>query len=247
MKMATVYAGVKRSFYQMQDRERPSASPCPTSALVSRQGSLSGEASGALHLSTTADATRPRKVSFNADASVVLIGVRGVGKSSLGVLAATAYSRRLIESERAFFEATGSTPQDYRKHYGTVPYHTKHPQILKRTLETHSKNCIIVCSFSDLENDGAVIIRDYAQNHPVIHVTRDAWGIQSHFRDWTEDRVKQLLCASGPILRSCGNFEFFNLSEKPQTLSQRSRRQSLATAAETRLRRTIRRSLMDIS
>lgn len=61
---------------------------------------------------------KPRKVAFAPNASILLIGVRGVGKSSLGFLAATAYSRRLIESDRAFSEAAGATRTEYRKLQG---------------------------------------------------------------------------------------------------------------------------------
>jgi 3-dehydroquinate dehydratase type I len=158
--------------------------------------------------------TIPRQASFSRDASIVLIGVRGVGKSSLGVLAATAYGRRLIDSERAFLEATGVTTQAYRKAHGALEYNKKHHQVLKQTLRTHDRGSVIVCSFSDLEHHGSVLLREYAQTHPVIHIIRDAQGIQAYLQVWSLERTKQLLRASGPLLRSCTNFEFFNLSEK---------------------------------
>jgi shikimate kinase len=109
-----------------------------------------------------------------------LIGVRGVGKSSLGFLAASAYSRRLVESDRAFTEATGSSRTEYRKLQGPAEYQRKHGEVLKRLLDTNSRNSVIVCSFADLESDGARLIRDWAQSHPVIYVTRDISGIQHY-------------------------------------------------------------------
>lgn len=156
---------------------------------------------------------QPRRLQFDPDASIVLIGVRGVGKSSLALLAATAYSRRVVDSERAFLDATSSSAQVYRKIHGFSEYHWKQAQVLKHTFEAHQKNCIIVCSFSDLERDGLNIVRSFAQDHPVVHVTRDAKGIQSHLKVWSEERVNELMVASGPILRSCTNYEFFNLTD----------------------------------
>lgn len=158
--------------------------------------------------------TIPRQVFFSTDASVVLIGVRGVGKSSLGILAASAYNRRLVDTERAFHDATGLTSQAYRKVHGTEEYHKKHHRILEQTLQAYDKDSIIVCGFADLENHGSILLRTFAQTHPVIHIVRDAKGIQSYLQVWSLERTKQLLRASGPLLRSCTNFEFFNLSEK---------------------------------
>lgn len=212
--------GVKRSFQQMRGVERESPST-PNS----REGSplrrhrreaseLPGLRSGYDTPSSSDWISIPRQASFSTAASVVLIGVRGVGKSSLGVLAASAYNRRLVDTERAFYDATGLTAQTYRKIHGTEEYHKKHHQILDQTLRTHDKGSIIVCGFADLENHGSILFRTFAQSHPVIHIVRDAKGIQSYLQVWSLERTKQLLRASGPLLRSCTNFEFFNLSEK---------------------------------
>ncbi|EME88513.1 uncharacterized protein MYCFIDRAFT_125938 [Pseudocercospora fijiensis CIRAD86] len=157
--------------------------------------------------------SRPRKVAFGSDASMVLIGIRGTGKSSLGFLAASAYSRRMIESDRAFTEATGSTRTAYRKLQGTAEYHQKQTEVLHKLLESNSTGCVIVCSFADLESDGARIIAEYAQTHPVIYVTRDVPGIQHYIKVWAEDRIQDLIRASEPLLRDCSNYEFFNVSE----------------------------------
>nr|POF13294.1 quinate repressor protein [Quercus suber] len=211
--MSAAYAGVKRSFNQMHGSHTINISS-PGS------GSDSQRSQGHVHHSTSGYTTPartssdlPRATTFSPDASVVLIGVRGVGKSSLGVLAATAYSRRLVDTENEFLNVTGLTTQAYRKLHGTTKYIEKHHFVLKQLLEANSTRSIIVCSFSDLESNGASIIREYAQTHPVIHISRDAKGIHSYLDVWTEERVAKILQASGPILRSCSSYEFFNLSD----------------------------------
>jgi shikimate kinase/3-dehydroquinate dehydratase len=155
----------------------------------------------------------PRTASFEPSVSIVLIGVRGVGKSTLGILAATAYSRRLIDTDRAFQEAAGSTASEFRKSKGTAEYRKRHGQVFESTLKSNSSGAVIVCNFSDLEGNGARILRDYAQSHPVIHITRDVEGVKSLLRIWTTERVNELLVASNPLLRSCSNYEFYNLTE----------------------------------
>jgi 3-dehydroquinate dehydratase type I len=222
--MASTHAGVKRSFQQMHNTEASpgrvnSAANSRETSPRSRTPQAHRPTDGIESLGNFAQITPtvlPRQSSFEPDASVVLVGVKGVGKSSLGVLAASAYRRRLIESERIFFDTTGHTAAAYRKLKGSAEYHRRHHEILGQLLEQHPKNAIIVLNFADLENSGADILRSYAQTHPVIHVMRDAKSVSTYLNMWAEDRVKQLLRLSGPLLRSCANYDFFNLSaEEP--------------------------------
>ena len=221
--MAAVHAGVKRSYQDMRGIERL-VSPRSNTKEPLQQISRSREASATPTppngtITPSSLESRPRKVTFGSDASILLIGVRGVGKSSLGFLAASAYSRRLIESDRAFTEATGSNRATYRKVQGPAEYQRKHCEVLKRLLETNSRNSVIVCSFADLESDGARLIRDWAQSHPVIYVTRDIPGIQNYIRVWSEERIQDVIRASEALLRDCSSYDFFNVSETMDSLS----------------------------
>lgn len=214
--MAAVHAGIKRSFEAMSGhdvRMRPSQS-LPASRRSS-QSPINGTAI-AVNASGISFGASPaaRKIAFEPDASIIIIGIRGVGKSSLGFLAASAYNRKLVESERVFSDVTGSTSAAYRKLQGTVEYHRKHSEIFSDLLAKHDKNSVIVCGFSDLENDGAKLLQSFAQNHPVIYVTRDARGIQSHLRVWSTERIRDVIRASEALLRECSNYEFWNVSEQ---------------------------------
>ncbi|KAF2863835.1 hypothetical protein K470DRAFT_292570 [Piedraia hortae CBS 480.64] len=148
--------------------------------------------------------------------SVVLIGVQGVGKSSLGVLAATAYRRRLVESERVFADIHGISPNQYRKLHGADACQTQHDAILEQVLRTHDQDAIIVGTITDLQGLGAARLRDFAQTHPVIHIMREAKGVQSYLQTPSLELTRHLLHVSGPLLRSCTNFTFFNLTEQSE-------------------------------
>lgn len=150
---------------------------------------------------------------YKPNTSFLLIGIRGSGKSSLAFLAATAYNRRLVDIERAFFERTGQSLAEHRKTVNIDEYHKHHQEVLKTVLEEHKEGCVIVCNFSDLEHGGITILQDFARTHPVIHITRDVKGIQLHTRVWSEEKTAHLLTVSGPLLRACSNFEFFNKTE----------------------------------
>lgn len=224
--MAAVHVGTKRTYQQMRDADpnshrqfplaRSERSPPAISSRITSRASTPLDAS----VGVESSARWPRKATFEPSASLVLIGIRGVGKSTLGVLAAAAYNRTLVDSDRSFSEATGSTTTAYRKLHGTAEYQRRHNQILENTLKTHRTNAVLVCTFSDLEGNGANLIREYGATHPVILVTRDAESIQSHLQVWPLDRINELLEASSPLLRSCSNFEFFNLLENGDHLQK---------------------------
>ena len=99
--MAIAIAGLKRSYHQMTDaRLAPGSGSDPTSqspsAISSRGSSQSEDPRG----NDKAESMKqmPRNASFEPSVSIVLVGVRGVGKTTLGILAATAYGRRLVDS-----------------------------------------------------------------------------------------------------------------------------------------------------
>lgn len=150
---------------------------------------------------------------YKANSSFVLIGIRGSGKSSLAFLAATAYNRRLVDIERAFLDHTGHSLAEHRRTVSIDDYHKKHQEVLRAVLEDNREGCVIVCNFSDLEHGGNTILQDYSKTHPVIHITRDVKGVQLHMRVWSEEKTARLLSVSGPLLRSCSNFDFFNKTE----------------------------------
>lgn len=162
---------------------------------------------------TNAFTLSDRRHTYKENTSFVLIGIRGSGKSSLAFLAATAYNRRLVDFERAFYDHTGKSLSEHRKSAAIDEYHEKHQEVLKTVLDEHREGCVIVCNFSDLEHGGNTILQCYAQSHPVIHITRDVKGVQLHMQVWSEEKIARLLAVSGPLLRSCSNFDFFNKTE----------------------------------
>ncbi|KAF2156431.1 hypothetical protein K461DRAFT_326587 [Myriangium duriaei CBS 260.36] len=153
---------------------------------------------------------------FEPNATVVLLGIRGAGKSSLAFLAATAYSRRVIEYDREFLDRTGQTLTTHRQNEKNRAGRKKRQEVLLQTLNDHDQNAVIVCDFSDLEY-GANILIAYGLRHPVVYVDRDVQGIHDYL-SWDIKRISHLGSSSAKLLRECSNFEFFNWTEsEPET------------------------------
>ncbi|KAL4917602.1 type I 3-dehydroquinase-domain-containing protein [Aspergillus aurantiobrunneus] len=151
---------------------------------------------------------------FAQNASIVLIGIRGTGKSSLAVMLAATYGRRLIEADRYFEQVTGRCRAAYKREHTLPEYRRQEAIVMESMLMEHQEDCVIVCGSGDVERNGQIRLREYAKSHPVIHIVRDLGSIQSYLRARDTEKVRRFLELSGPIYRACSNFEFFNVSEK---------------------------------
>ncbi|TID25294.1 hypothetical protein E6O75_ATG04499 [Venturia nashicola] len=150
---------------------------------------------------------------FITDASIVLLGARGTGKSTLGVIAATAFQRRLIDTDFAFKEATGQSTSAFRKTHGSSEYQRRAIEILRNVLHSNPTRCVIVCGLVSLSTDGQILLSEYGQTHPVIHILRDVDAIQAYLNVAERSKVAELLDATEKTFRASSNLEFFNQSD----------------------------------
>ncbi|KAF5026007.1 hypothetical protein F66182_1909 [Fusarium sp. NRRL 66182] len=150
---------------------------------------------------------------FGSNASMVLVGMRGAGKSTLAVMASSAMDRKVIDLEPAFQRFTGLSSAAYKAEHGSAECYKQQAKVLQSALGRHATGCILVCSW--MESRVQSLFRDFAATNPVIHIVRDADAIQNHLKFHDDTKIRNLLDVSNAIFRTCTNFEFFNVSEKP--------------------------------
>lgn len=150
---------------------------------------------------------------FPSDASIVLIGIRGTGKSSLGVLASSAFRRQLVDADQYFYRSTGFHRATYRRDHSAADYRAREVQVLRSMLAENDKGYIIACGPGCVEEDGRDFLQEYAKTHPVIHVLREQEAIQKYLKIAEAKKIAHLIEISEPIYRSCSNLEFYNLTE----------------------------------
>ena len=119
--------------------------------------------------------------------------------------------RRVVDSEMVFQEVTGLSSPAYKKTHGIAEYRMRQASILRDVFAHHSRNAIIVCSWT--EKNIQTILRELCAVHPVVYIARDAKAIQQHLKIWNDTKVAELVDASASVFRSCTQFEFFNVSE----------------------------------
>ncbi|KAJ5651118.1 uncharacterized protein N7484_004841 [Penicillium longicatenatum] len=154
--------------------------------------------------------TAPR--TFDPDASLVLVGIRGCGKRSLGFVAATALKRRFITEDHYFKEVTGVTRHEYLKSHGSQEFQRRDIDVLKQMLDNHKTGCVVECGLGSLTRPVQDHLRRISQICPVVHILRDIDRIQQLLG--LEDQSIRLLREGDPLHRTCSNFEFYNLEDR---------------------------------
>ncbi|KAA8615382.1 quinate pathway repressor protein QutR [Pyrenophora tritici-repentis] len=150
---------------------------------------------------------------FKTDASIVLLGMPGTGKSTLAVIASMACRRRIIDMDNMFLETTGFSTAKYRKQFGPANYNLRQEELLRTVLREDDRGSIIVCNGVSLERKSQALLQDFGRTHPVILVQRDLSSIHNYLGGPDLQRLKDMLSLTAPVLRACSNYEFYNISE----------------------------------
>ncbi|KIW08179.1 uncharacterized protein PV09_01110 [Verruconis gallopava] len=229
--MATAAIGTKRSYASMNGRaidslrpqkqlHAPSSSPSRTSS-PSQPGGQPSQPTSANGIYSPSAGNRSRLLPrvFDPDASLIIVGARGTGKSSLGVIAASTLQRRLVETDFIFRHMTGQSTTAYRKAFGSAQYQQKALEVLESILENHSTHCVIVCGLLSLSKEAQVTLARYATTHPIVHVVRDIESIQAYL-GLDQSRVLDMVHSAEKLFRTCSNLEFFNISNDHGDLLQ---------------------------
>lgn len=154
---------------------------------------------------------------YSETTSIVLIGARGTGKSSLATIAWSSFGLEVIDLQNIFQEKTGLTRLAFRRNNGTKACRDQEFAILRNVFEKHPVGCVIICFPDWLDETGLTLLKQYAASHPVIHINRKASAVQRYLSNLDPAKVIRVLELSNNAYRLCSNFEFYNLDEEEMT------------------------------
>jgi shikimate 5-dehydrogenase/shikimate kinase len=154
------------------------------------------------------------RATIDRDASIVLLGLRGSGKTSLALITQASLGFRHIEADEVFQRETGVSAVQYRKDHGVEQSRIRWVAVLSQLLNTSPKHCVIVWPKDYyVEEAGLSLLQQYSQTHPIILVQRDAVAVQKYLQLPEGSKVEKLSQLMTATLRSCSNYEYYNLEE----------------------------------
>lgn len=163
----------------------------------------------------TAPASQASSPSPPGNASLVLIGMRCSGKSSLASIMARNFQWRVIDEKIHFQKTTGYSIAEYVDEYGVEAYGEEAAVVLSSLLSAHPTRCIIVCTSSCvLTAAGRIILSNRCDaGFPVVHVVRDAHVLESYLRNRWDGDVVRIIREQEPVYLACSNYTFFNVDD----------------------------------
>lgn len=163
----------------------------------------------------------PQTTGFDPSASIALVGLPGVGKSTLGVIAAGSLKMKLVETDRCFGTKTGLTPGEFLKAHGREALLAKEAEVLRLILDRHASDCIIAVATrtADIATCRRLLQR-FSRRHAVIHVVRGSDQVVRHLQGHVgADEVLGMYDSWLQRHRAMTNFEFF-VHESPVAQDQ---------------------------
>ncbi|KAK5694393.1 hypothetical protein LTR17_024843 [Elasticomyces elasticus] len=168
--------------------------------------------------STPWTSSQPVDRRFESHASIVLIGIPGVGKRSLGFIAAHHLKRRLRTENRGFKAHTGLSKAAFLEQHGREALLRASLPALEHLLQENASGCIIECGANSLTPESREVLATYALTHPVVYILRDPADVMAHCRLPPLEISRLRSVDAGH--RNCSNFEFFNVFDDGKAVDE---------------------------
>ncbi|KAJ5175850.1 uncharacterized protein N7482_001727 [Penicillium canariense] len=146
---------------------------------------------------------------YSPDATLLLVGLFGAGKKTLGIIASVALRRRFIDFDAFFKHEVESSPQEFIARHGLARYREVELQISKDLLTKCDKGCVIVGLGGTASPPQRTLLNEFGERHPIIYVRRDETDLQQ-LSGTSRDKFNRILDIMNMFFHSCSNFDFFN-------------------------------------
>src|SRR6266478_4501436 len=166
-----------------------------------------------VELHQTADHTSAEE---DAAASVVIIGMRGSGKTFTGELAAVTLGWTFIDADAYFEQKFPSGLRDYVQQHGWPAFRAVEVDLLKELLAQYPSRHVLSLGGGIVETPAArEILTAYARDHPVVYVTRPVDEIVSYLESESSrpaygEPIIDVFKRRGPWFTECSSYEFVN-------------------------------------
>ncbi|CEH17763.1 pentafunctional protein [Ceraceosorus bombacis] len=199
-------------------RSAPTDRPEPTEVTALRDAE-------SLHAKDAAIRSRAGARIYHPRATVVLIGMRGVGKTTLGLIAATAMGRRFVDTDTAIETSLGTSIGTFIRSFpsaslGWAAFRERETQIVRTTLAKHPFDTVIATGGGVIESgDSREALRSFRHVCPVILVLREREAVRQYLIGQTsrpdyQESIVNVMQRREPLLWSCASHAFVSLTSE---------------------------------
>ncbi|KAI0552339.1 type I 3-dehydroquinase-domain-containing protein [Xylaria curta] len=150
---------------------------------------------------------------YAPDASIILIGVRGSGRSTLALLAANFLGFRVVDIDVMLRKLNDKTEQACTARDTQDESRCHQLNLLHMALEANPTRAVIVCGSSCVLQTGQQLVLKFGKTHPVIYIIRDADEVAKYLRHPDTATISEIMDSGSPTFRKLSNFEFYNISD----------------------------------
>ena len=154
------------------------------------------------------------------DASVLLIGMRGAGKSYIGHMAASELGWEYLDADAFLEQRHRMTCKEYVHQNGWEAFRKTETAILSELLELKAEKTIISLGGGIVETPSARdVLKEYkAHRGPIVHISRDIKEIVHYLTEETErpaygEEIEEVYNRRTPWFRECSSHEYVSLTK----------------------------------
>lgn len=122
--------------------------------------------------------SKPKPSSVASNHSIVLVGMRGAGKTSLGMAAASALGMKFADIDHELERELGVSIRELINEKGWAEFREKEAAYLAKFLSAHSNGHVIACGGGIVETEySRSVLKSFAKQGLVVHVHRNLEAI----------------------------------------------------------------------
>ncbi|PWN89794.1 SKI-domain-containing protein [Acaromyces ingoldii] len=160
----------------------------------------------------------PRLLRYDGRATLVIIGMRGVGKTTLGIIASSALERRFIDADAAFEAMEQTTVSRYVDQHGWPAFRSRETMVLASLLSRHPQDAVIACGGGLVESvESRRLLINARRTMPVVLVLREKHEVTRYLVAQTsrpdyEEGLLDVMRRREPLFRECASHVFVSLT-----------------------------------
>lgn len=148
---------------------------------------------------------------MDPEASIILVGVRGAGKRTLGLIAATELNWKFMTEDLCFQEFTKMTPASFVEKYGIEAFHKNSVEAIREVLLTCRQRRVVAFGWGSLTSEIHLLLQKLCSTNPIIHITRSSKQVQNLLG--LDQQQVALFVRAEETHRGCSNYEFYNIQD----------------------------------